>query len=67
MAFSPAGDLLASASVDGTAKLWPQKTGHCQTTLRPRAPYANLNITGATGISEAQRTALLALGAGEER
>jgi len=34
-------------------------------TLRHDRPYERLNITGLTGITAAQRTALLALGAVE--
>jgi hypothetical protein len=34
--------------------------------LRADRPYERLNISSATGLSEAQRTALKALGAVEE-
>jgi hypothetical protein len=33
--------------------------------LRPDRPYERMDITGLTGITDAQRTALLALGAFE--
>jgi hypothetical protein len=33
---------------------------------RPDRPYERLNITGATGLTEAQKAALKALGAVEE-
>jgi WD40 repeat protein len=63
IAFRPQGNLLASGSVDATIRLWDIQTGLCKATLRPRAPYAGMNITGVTGISEAQKTVLKALGA----
>jgi len=66
LVFRGAGDLLASASADATVRLWDVHSGTCCATLRPRAPYANMNIHGVTGISEAQRAALIALGAVDE-
>jgi len=66
IAFSPNGELLASASVDKTVKLWDTRTGVCRFTLRPPGPYTGMKITGVTGISEAQKAALRALGAVEE-
>jgi WD40 repeat protein len=63
MAFSPAGDVLASASVDNTIKLWDTHTGGCRFTLRARRPYTGMNISGVTGLTGAQRAALMRLGA----
>jgi WD40 repeat protein len=67
LAFSPDGTLLASSSDDETVKLWEVESGVCLDTFRAEGPYFGLNITGATGISEAQRAALKALGAVEHR
>jgi len=69
--------LLASASHDETVKLWRLEvvedgTGlavreiTCLSTLRTPGPYAGMKIGGVTGISEAQKAALIALGAVEE-
>jgi hypothetical protein len=42
------------------------QTGKCLQTLRSDRLYERMNITGATRLTEAQRTALKALGAIEE-
>ncbi|WP_233154013.1 hypothetical protein [Scytonema sp. HK-05] len=42
------------------------KTGECLKTLRSDRPYENMNITGITGLTEAEITTLKALGAVEE-
>ncbi|MCP4357165.1 MAG: hypothetical protein GY796_03990 [Chloroflexi bacterium] len=64
--FSPDGHSLASASDDETIKLWDVQTGKCLKTLRPDRPYERMNITGVTGLTEAQKTSLKALGAIEK-
>jgi WD40 repeat protein/transcriptional regulator with XRE-family HTH domain len=65
VALSADGRLLASGSWDGTVKLWDTQTGINLRTLRPERRYERLNITGLIGITDAQRQALLALGAVE--
>jgi WD40 repeat protein len=65
VAFYADGSLLASGSNDKTSKLWDTQTGACVATLLDR-PYERMNITGATGLTEAQKAALRALGAVEE-
>ncbi len=67
VAFHPNGKLLAIGGDDETVRLWPVDGDRPANTpaqiLRISGPYAGLNITGVTGISEARRAALRALGA----
>jgi WD40 repeat protein/transcriptional regulator with XRE-family HTH domain len=65
VALAADGGLLASGGDDGIARLWDAETGVCLRTLSPDRYYERLNITGLTGVTEAQRAALLALGAVE--
>ena len=65
VAFSPDSKTLAGGSEDGTIKLWDVKTGECLKTLRAERPYEGMNITGVTGLTEAQKATLKALGAVE--
>jgi WD40 repeat protein len=63
VAFSLDGRLLASGSADATLKLWEVQTGDCLKTLQPERPYERMNITSVTGLTQAQKAALKALGA----
>jgi WD40 repeat protein len=65
VALSADGQLVASGGFDGTVRLWQSSTGTALRILRPERRYERLDITGLTGITDAQRTALLALGAAE--
>jgi WD40 repeat protein len=57
---------LASGSADEIIKLWDVQTGKCLKTLRSDRPYEGMNIIGVTGITEAQKATLKALGAVEQ-
>jgi WD40 repeat protein len=65
LAFNPHDAVLASGSADETIKLWDTQSGQCLKTLRAQRPYEGLNIAGATGLTEAQKATLFALGAVE--
>ncbi len=62
VAWSPCGETLLSGSTDNTIKFWDVKTGECTKTFRSDRLYEGMNITGATGLTSAQKAALLALG-----
>jgi WD40 repeat protein len=66
IAFSLDSKMLASCSCDGTIMLWDTSTGNCIRTLRPKRPYEDMNITGATGLTESKKATLKALGAMED-
>ena len=65
VAFSSDGQTLVSGSQDETVKIWNVKTGECLKTLVAARPYEGMNITGVTGLAEAQKTMLKTLGAVE--
>ncbi|MEG4803616.1 NB-ARC domain-containing protein [Microcoleus sp. ARI1-B5] len=55
--------MLASCSLDETIRLWDVESGNCLQVLRPQRLYEGMNITGVTGLTEAQKATLKALGA----
>lgn len=65
VAFIPGTLTLASGGQDGSIKLWDIYTGKLLKTLRDKRPYEQMNIYGATGITDAQKDTLKLLGAVE--
>jgi WD40 repeat protein len=63
VAFDPTNNLIASGGSDAAIKLWEAQTGMEIKTLHSDRPYERLNMTGATGLTEAQKATLKALGA----
>jgi WD40 repeat protein len=66
VALSADGQLLASGGFGGTVRLWDVRSGDPLRNLRAERRYERLNISSLTGITDAQRQALLTLGAVEE-
>jgi WD40 repeat protein len=61
--FSHEGDTIASCSDDGTIQIWDTVTGENLKVLQAERPYEGMNITGAVGLTPAQKATLCALGA----
>jgi len=60
---SPDGRSLASCGDDGAINVWELESGEHLRTLRRDRPYERLDISGAKGLTRAQRASLSALGA----
>ena len=58
-------DQVISGSIDGTIRFWEAADGTPVRTLRADRRYERMDITGLTGVTEAQRAEMLALGAVE--
>ena len=63
--FSADGQHLISGSKDETIKYWDVETGECLNTMRIQRLYEGMNIYGARGLTDAQKTTLKLLGAVE--
>jgi WD40 repeat protein len=60
---SPDDSTLLSSGEDGVIHLWDIESAALKRTLRIDRPYERMDISGLGGVSEAQRAALIALGA----
>ncbi|MBW4602363.1 MAG: hypothetical protein KME29_23055 [Calothrix sp. FI2-JRJ7] len=65
LAFSPDGRMLISGDTNAAIQVWNTKTFERIQTLKAERLYEGMNIYGATGLTEAQKQTLLALGAVE--
>jgi WD40 repeat protein/DNA-binding winged helix-turn-helix (wHTH) protein len=63
VAWSHDGTTLTSSSADETISLWDVATGVCVRTLSAERPYQGTKIAGSIGLTAAQRSTLIALGA----
>jgi WD40 repeat protein len=63
VALSGDGRVLVSGGFDGMVRLWDARSGTCLHALRSPRRYERMDITGLSGITPAQRTAIQALGA----
>ncbi|MEM9120562.1 MAG: NB-ARC domain-containing protein [Cyanobacteria bacterium P01_F01_bin.56] len=63
ISFSPDGKVLASGDSDGNIQFWNVNTGKSIALLKSPRPYEGTDITGVQGLTEAQRTSMLVLGA----
>jgi WD40 repeat protein len=67
VALSADGQLVATGGDDGTVRLWETSSGALRSVSRVERRFEDLDITGLTGITDAQRGTLLTLGAIERR
>ena len=65
LALSHDGQMLVSCGDDGTIMVYDLHTGEHLQMLRRDRPYERMDISGLSGITDAQRVSLIALGATE--
>ncbi len=67
VAFNPKGNILIAGDAYAAIKLWDIHTKNCINTIKAEQIYEQMNIYGVTGLTEAQKSSLLSLGAIEAR
>ena len=65
VSFNSTGRIMASSGEDETVRLWDMENLSCVRILKIKRPYEHMNITKVTGLTEAQKDMLKALGAVE--
>jgi WD40 repeat protein len=65
VALSADGQLVVSGGFDGSVKIWDAQSGAALRTVQAERRYERVDITRLTGITDAQRQSLVALGAVE--
>lgn len=65
VSFAAEGNIITSGGMDETVRVWNVHTGTCLHTLQPPKLYEGMNISGATGLTDAERQTLKILGAVE--
>src|SRR5205814_990534 len=63
VALNTDGQLVVSSGVDGTVRIWTPATGGSLRVLRDDRQFERVDITGLTGVTDAQWRSLVALGA----
>ena len=63
IAFSPDGKILAASGENEKIWFWQIESGELIQTIQGNRLYEGMTITGATGLTEAQKEALIAFGA----
>ena len=58
--------MLVSSSEDGTIRIWDNHRGECLRILTVDRSYEAMNISGVTGLTDAQKETLRLLGAIEK-
>jgi WD40 repeat protein len=61
--FNRDSSILASGSEDQTVRLWDVESGECVKVLQKPQPYDGMKIANISGVTNAQKTTLKALGA----